>query len=614
MIIGLVVRAEAHPLYNETLSLKPLPRNALLASFNFEIASEPVELRYWDNSSLKQYDTEHFTFFSKALAPIVEQSNARELHLRFTQGWWDSDTWGALPQNGLKSGGTGVEVLAVIEAKDVKEAQHNWFRLSKALSGFFCASLNFIEPAITTYPKYKANDISNTHYLQQPGNKLYIIRAALPSEPICTENLTPFLKLLPTRGKAGVASLLDGHKVFDSLWHSMAIDITSVCNDAQDSCHLRMEQSVTAIVDVLRSLRKLKEGGIPKPIKGEDLQCDLTKTHNAWQCFPLDDPVDLSWNLATVFGRNIKGQAFSGNVRSSILGVNVDSNHWNVQLVKYKEGGSEKHDIRGDSTFFFLDDDIDYDISFETENGINVAPIEKPPILVSRALTGYSQDHGGLRTEITNPSDKPIDFVYFEALPWYMRLYMSSMVVTFESKATSYTTDIDGTEHVKSMYYKPAVDRKRPAQMELTISLPPKLTLVLTYEFDKSILLLDEYPPDANHGFAIDPAVITIFDENKRGIYEVRTTSLVLSLPTPDFSMPYNVIIFTCTVMSLAFGSLYQLLVKKVVTEEEFEVAAATSGIKGLVTRLKGKFGRAKSSTPAAASAEVTETEKVVPE
>ncbi|KAG7193147.1 Subunit of the glycosylphosphatidylinositol transamidase complex-like protein [Scheffersomyces spartinae] len=583
--------------------VKPLPRNALLASFDFEIASEPIELRYWNSTTpeQEQYGPEHFTFFSKAIAPIIQQSNARELHLRFTQGWWDSDTWGALPKNGLKSGGTGVEVLAVIEAYDVKEAQRNWFRLSKALSGFFCASLNFIEPAITTYPQYKANDITSLHYIQKPGNKLYILRAALPSEPICTENLTPFLKLLPTRGKAGISSLLDGHKVFDSLWHSMAVDVTSVCDDTQDNnkCHLRMEQSVTAIVDVLRSLRKHKEGGIPRPVKGDELRCDPSKTHNPWQCFPLDDPVDLKWNLGTIFGRNIKGQAFSGNIRSSILGLKVDSNHWKTQLVKHKKSGSERHDIVGNSIAFYLDDDIEYDVSFETANGgINVAPIEKPPILLSRALTGYSQDHGGLRTEITNPSNSSMDFVYFETLPWFMRLYLSSMVVSFENETSSYTiAGIDGSTHIKDIYYKPAVDRKRPAQIELSISLPPKLTLLFSYEFDKSILLLDEYPPDANHGFAIDPAVITIIDDNKRGIYEVRSTSLVLSLPTPDFSMPYNVIIFTCTVMSLAFGSLYQLLVKKVVTEEEFEAASVDSGIKGLVSRVKSKLGKRKRDT-----------------
>lgn len=48
------------------------------------------------------------------------------------------------------------------------------------------------------------------------------------------------------------------------------------------------------------------------------------------------------------------------------------------------------------------------------------------------------------------------------------------------------------------------------------------------------------------------------------GEYVARTTSLLLSLPTPDFSMPYNVIILTCTVVALCFGSMFNLLSRRI--------------------------------------------------
>lgn len=51
----------------------------------------------------------------------------------------------------------------------------------------------------------------------------------------------------------------------------------------------------------------------------------------------------------------------------------------------------------------------------------------------------------------------------------------------------------------------------------------------------------------------------------------MRTTSLLLSLPTPDFSMPYNVIILTSTVMALAFGSILNVLVRRFVGVDEVE-------------------------------------------
>lgn len=42
----------------------------------------------------------------------------------------------------------------------------------------------------------------------------------------------------------------------------------------------------------------------------------------------------------------------------------------------------------------------------------------------------------------------------------------------------------------------------------------------------------------------------------------VYTDTLLVSLPTPDFSMPYNVITLTCTVIALCFGSIFNLLTR----------------------------------------------------
>lgn len=54
-------------------------------------------------------------------------------------------------------------------------------------------------------------------------NRLF--HASLPSEHVCTENLTPFLKLLPCKGFSGIASLLNPHRLFDADWHGMGIHV-----------------------------------------------------------------------------------------------------------------------------------------------------------------------------------------------------------------------------------------------------------------------------------------------------------------------------------------------------------------------------------------------------
>ncbi|RLV96227.1 GPI transamidase component GPI16 [Spathaspora sp. JA1] len=541
----------ASQFYKEHLNLKPYPRNKLLTGFDFNIQSQPFELTYHNESNIRTTpEVNHYSYFPSSLGPIISSTNTRELHLRFTQGWWDAQSWGVLPHAGEFSGGTGVEVMAVIEAPDIEIAKRQWKKLTKILSGFFCASLNFIDDDITTYPKFKVG----SGYAPEQGNHLYLLRAALPSEPVCTENLTPFLRLLPTRGKSGISTLLDGHKVFDSLWHGMSIDVTTECEDS--SCFLQLHQTINQMVDIIRSIRKQTEGGIPKPIAGDKLRCDPNKTHTIWQCFPLGDPVDLGWSLETIYGRKITGCAFEQE--SSTIAVEVDPN-WDVTLVKESPDSLVHASVTGSVN---LEESLKYDLKFSTKNSSNVLPIVSPPIYASRSLTGYSLDKGGLRVSFTNPSSEPVTFIYFESIPWFMRLYFNDLKLKLKQEQETDVTDIQ-EQYIKERYYKPAIDRTRPSHMELKIVIPSNSSLVMTYSFDKSLLLYHEYPPDANHGFDIEPAVITILDKSQE-VYQFRTTSLLLTLPTPDFSMPYNVIILTCTVLSLAFGIVFNLVTKQV--------------------------------------------------
>ena len=85
--------------------------------------------------------------------------------------------------------------------------------------------------------------------------ELYLLAGNLPGEVVCTENLTPFLKLLPCNGNAGIASLLDGHKLFDASWQSMAIDFRTVCSPNKSDCTVELVQTVDMVLDTERSKR-----------------------------------------------------------------------------------------------------------------------------------------------------------------------------------------------------------------------------------------------------------------------------------------------------------------------------------------------------------------------
>jgi hypothetical protein len=96
--------------YHERLLLRPLPQNALLASFNFR-----------SNESSSSFERQNFKFFPRSLGQILQHANTKELHLRFSLGRWDAESWGARPWDGAREGGTGVELWAWVDAESEAE-------------------------------------------------------------------------------------------------------------------------------------------------------------------------------------------------------------------------------------------------------------------------------------------------------------------------------------------------------------------------------------------------------------------------------------------------------------------------------------------------------------
>jgi GPI-anchor transamidase subunit T len=79
-----------------------------------------------------------------------------------------------------------------------------------------------------------------------------------------------------------------------------------------------------------------------------------------------------------------------------------------------------------------------------------------------------------------------------------------------------------------------------------------------------------EHPPDAQRGWDLPPAVFvplnaSVNDASGENFQRIYTPVLLADLATPDFSMPYNVIILSCSLMAFIFGSIFNLLTRKFV-------------------------------------------------
>lgn len=572
----------------EHLEIKPLKGNNLLVSFDFE-SKGPMKL-YPEDDEILFYDV-----FPKSLGIILKSTKTRELHIRFGHGWYDSELNGKLVNNGLSSGGTGVELWATIEADNKEEAFREWIRLANSLSGMFCASLNFIDNSITTTPEkiFKSQiDLDSTVGLQ---GSLYRFRSALPREPICTENLTPFLKMLSTKGKQGISSLLSGTKMFNAEWTSMSIDVLTECFDGdEDNCVQTMKQSINMILNVPKILEK-NEMPIPKPTPGSELRCDTSKIHDLYNCFPLPPTREYSYSLIDLFGRMINGGSLIASSPTTVC-LDVDLDNWEIEVLSL----SPIHETRSGSKLCFqLDTSAEYNFRFHTVDSSKINEVELPPFYASRSLSGYSQDSGGFRLDLYNPGDTPRQIVIFQTLPWFVRLYLHSLSVTISNENFTKTLNVhdpDLSKYIKEIIYNPASDRVAPTHLELQIEAPPQTKLKFSFDFDKAMLLYSEYPPDANHGFELEPTIFALMNEDTNSRDEIeyimRTTSALLTLPTPDFSMPYNVIILTLTIFSLAFGSIFNMLVKRTVTEEEAEKAQNERPLEKIKRKIRALFHR----------------------
>ena len=579
-VLALVPLSSADSDYYERLTLQPLPLGSLLASFDFR-----------SNESLNTFEGQRFRYFPRSLGQVLEHANTKELHLRFSTGRWDPETWGSRPWNGTKEGGTGVELWAWIDARTDEEAFARWTTLTQSLSGLFCASLNFIDSSRTTKPI--VSFVPAGHH-KESGEDLRLLHGVLPGEVVCTENLTPFLKLLPCKGRAGISSLLDSHKVFDASWQTMSIDVRPVC-PMSESCYIEISQTIDMVLDIQRSKRPQNDP-IPRPVPSEELECDESKPyHSQDTCFPRDMVQEMNWSLREVFGRPLAGSCpltdeDGPNAKSVCVKIPHERQAYiSASGFEVKTGAGE---VESRCYQLMPIEDFDIDLPQQTLMHPTAAPEER--LRAERTITGRGAANGGIRAVLTNPSlSEPVDFVYFESLPWFMRPFIHTLRADMSSSEFPFEWQV-----IKQMYYRPAVDRKRGTQLELVMSIPPASTVVLTYDFEKAVLRYSEYPPDANRGFNVAPAVLRILNtssETSIGAEEdvyIRTRSLLLPLPTPDFSMPYNVIILTSTVMALAFGSIFNLLVRRFVGADEVEgdtLLALKSSIQGRIRTLKDR-------------------------
>nr|GMD64243.1 GPI transamidase component PIG-T [Ipomoea batatas] len=570
--------------FSEALLLRPLPDRKVLAHFHFESKVPPTHTH-----------GRHHHLFPKSIYQLVHKFRIREMELSFTQGRWNYEQWGGydpIASNNAKP--PGVELWAVFDVPQ-DQVDASWKNLTHALSGLFCASVNFLESS-TAYaaPQWSFRSVV--------GNLRY---GTLPREAVCTENLTPWLKLLPCRDKAGIAALMDRPSIYRGFYHSQRLHLISdeFSLDASSS-GVVLEQTLTTVLqpNTFGSSSNSFDGSIVQP----------------------------SWSLSSLFGRKVSERCSLS--KSSNVYVHLDKNLVSkLKTLWKKDGISDDVDVTSDGSWknpsfemsipparvikeVYTSSKEEKSIlcEFSIEHYSQSRPFDlgfrwKLPVLwsshlaplhASRFLMGSGNERGAIAISLkaTGMSDDSTQSAtssegrcflrvnIFQVVPWYVKVYYHTLKIFLDGHAKS-TADI-----VEKMRVSPSEDKVSPGLMEITLRLACDVnSATLTLEFDKGFLHIDEYPPDANQGFDIPSAVIS-FPEFKTSLHLVEDSSantlpilsklqdespvlsytevLLVPLTTPDFSMPYNVITITCTVFALYFGSLLNALRRRAGEEE----------------------------------------------
>jgi phosphatidylinositol glycan class T len=496
VIFVVVVLCATEPVnekYSERVRITTLDDGKL--SINFELQSD-----------ITKVDSEHYSLFPKQIKRMITTHNVREMHLSMTQGRWNYEKWGT-PQYGAP---VGAELVVWFTNSTSLDISKSYKGLIHAISGLFCASLNFFD--LPNSKSYASGIVTNRDLFRY---------ATLSNEVVCTENLTPFKNLLSSRGKCGIGALLNPIKLYDTHFHSMGVHI--------DTNHgVRLIQTVSLVVDAKNGINF-----------GDWSLSKLFGVKSIARC-PFSDKT-------SVFISKRNGLTL-GSVDISPKGVEED-NHFVIEVPN---------------------EPIDVSVVYKKNEPL----ILGSPSLVNISAVRYEKSfglHGVMTTRIKNHSSKNITISYYDAIPWYFRVYFSTIRFTLN----------DGILPSFPISRNVARDRVTPYEIEFQYDIPAQSQLDMTLEFDKLFLQITDHSPDAHRGFDLSSSIVTwghggsTFDWSQNGIENSTicryyTESLLIMLPTPDFSMPYNVICLSCTVIALFMGSMFNTLLNpKDVKEDE---------------------------------------------
>ncbi|GAA6038309.1 hypothetical protein JCM8097_003937 [Rhodosporidiobolus ruineniae] len=523
--------------YRESLRLTPLPDGKVLSAFNFSLTGpcEPEGSALGDNTVVHQH-----TLLPRLLTSLIRQFRVTSFHLTLSSGRW-SPSWpihlpASLPASGIEL----TAWLELLDGETDEQEKKRWEAFTGAVGGLFCAGVasesvqSMTDSPTWGFPFEGESD-------EQEHRLYHTVMPRLAAA--CTESLTPFLSLLPCASYAGLSFLLNPHRLFDGEWTVLGVKMVH----KEESGEVDVELQVGSVID---------------PVRRDRLSGQLGRRE---------------FSISSLYDRTLTTACPVASSSTVELVVPTDSE---TPFVIEPQLGREMQQLGGvdvavwDAREALHTAALDVRVTWPGENPFRYphpSRLRPPALSTRRLLSGVGQERGHIGVEIVNNLDTDADVVWIETWPWWVRGFISTLEVSVNGNRS--------TDVVAELDYKPSIARKRPSTIQALLRLTPRSTTQLTLAYESATLWYTEYPSDANRGFSVPGATLVLLpppsadapiSPRKPGFLRARapllrlhTPTTLLSLPLPDFSMPYNVIILTSTVVALFFGSVVNGLIRR---------------------------------------------------
>lgn len=526
--------------FREDLFIKPLLDGKLFVEFQFKtIYRGNIKDLRWENK---------IQLFPLSLAELISISDINALHFSLTKGNWNYRHWG-YP---TRSNPPGAQIRVRFSQHN-KSTRKSWNRLVNLLDGKFCASLDSADEFNSVASKLSFGE----HLLENSTVETYY--SNLPEETMCTENLTPWKKLLPCYSNSGLASLLNAESLLQSSYSSLSIDIQPkdciISGRISSDCEqVHLTQTFSIVFNPLRQFEGRQTWSLIK-ILGSSIQ----------RACPLATSSRIHVDITNLDNKN---KLFPQTFIEHNVELQVDSSR----------------DIWEKRNYAVYD--VSELVASQNATGLNIGvkqnqlfkhtPLSSRPTIPIYFRTNLAGSDG-IVASIKNTNREPIIATYMDVVPHYLRVYLHTLVV----KTTT------GDDITPSKVNFDWTNSDRPSLIEITLTVPANTEVRIFYEFEKVFMRWTDYKPDANKGILVGSASISILyccecmahhvmpigaiqsttnssrlkcnRNDDISIYKMYARPLLIVLPTPDFSMPYNVICLVCSILVFGFGPIHNL-------------------------------------------------------